>query len=281
MVVDGGRLAQTLGEGNVAARHNHELLHLEAAAGVLAAVDDVAHRARQVVLGLAALAREAGGEELKQLLVRELGAGLGERKRRGGDRIAADDRLELGAVRLAQQLVDRAQILRVGADQRRAEQRVDIVHGGEHALAEVARRVLVADLDGLVRASGRARRRRAARNHLRDAGERRVDVDLDGRVAARVEHLARVQLLDHRRQRELARLGGQIVPRVGRTHRAQLVDDRVELLGERVLGNVVEDDLGLGVRLGSLVGHGVRWGEESALVVREGGAEKVRELNGW
>lgn len=97
-------LTNALREGDVATWHDHELLQLQVAAGVLAAVDDVAHRARQVELVLAGVAKEGQGKVLKQLLLSQLGTSFGQGERGGGDGVAAHHALQLGAVGLAESI---------------------------------------------------------------------------------------------------------------------------------------------------------------------------------
>ena len=93
-----------------------------------------------------------------------------------------------------QQAVEADLVDGVDAEQLRAERLVDVAHRGEHALAAVALRVAVAQLDRLVGA-GRGAGRDDGRAHRAVVEE---DVDLDRRVAARVEDLAADDILDQR-----------------------------------------------------------------------------------
>jgi hypothetical protein len=77
---------------------------------------------------------------------------------------------------------------RVRAEQLGRDDLADVRHRLEHALAAELALVAVAKLDRLVGAGGGTRRNgRAA-----DRAVRQDDVDLDGRIAARVEDLAGV-----------------------------------------------------------------------------------------
>ena len=80
----------------------------------------------------------------------------------------------------------------VHAAERRRDRLLDVLHGAQHALAEVALRVAVAQLERLVLAGGRAaRHRRAAHDAALEA-----DVAFDGGIAAAVEDLAGADLQD-------------------------------------------------------------------------------------
>ena len=100
--------------------------------------------------------------------------------------------LSARAVELEHAPVDLALVERVEPDERGPDDLRDVRDRPEHALAAEALRVLVPQLDGLVL---------AGRGPARDGGasEGTVDerhVDLDGRVAARIEDLARLNGLD-------------------------------------------------------------------------------------
>ncbi len=149
-VEDLGAAAQRLAEARQARRHDHEFLDVEAVVGVRAAIDDVHHRHRQddgVVAAEVAVQR--------QLLA--LGGGTRVGERHGEDRVRAEARLVVGAVDLAHAAVDPRLVRRVAADQRVAQHAVDVLHRVQHALAEVARGVAVAQFHGLAR-SGRGAR---------------------------------------------------------------------------------------------------------------------------
>src|SRR5207247_1283452 len=76
----------------------------------------------------------------------------------------------------------------------RGDLALDVRHRAQHALAEVHAGIAVAQLDGLPLTG------RGARGHGRPPGRAGVepDVDLHGRIAARIEDLARVDTRDRR-----------------------------------------------------------------------------------
>ncbi len=122
------------------------------------------------------------------------GGGLGDRERDAEDRVGADPRLVRGAVEVDQLLVDQALLVRVEADQRRA----DLVEHGEDGLGDafavVPVLVSVAQLDRLERPGGGAGGDRGAGDGAVVEG----DLDLDGGVAAGVEDLPRADCFDGR-----------------------------------------------------------------------------------
>ena len=184
-VVGLGAPPQRLAEGLGADRRDHELLDVDAAVGVRAAVDDVHHRHRQDV-GV----RATDVAEQRQL--RRLGRGAGDSQRDAEDRVGADLGLVVGAVQVDHRLVDQPLLGGVQPQQRRAQ----VVEHREHSLldtlAAVAAGVAVATLGRLERAGG------GTRGHAR-AGDRAVvqgHLDLDGGVAARVQDLAGADGLD-------------------------------------------------------------------------------------
>ena len=174
-----GARAQRVREAREAVRDDHELLEVDLVVGMGAAVQDVheGHRQRaRVDAADVAVERQAGG----------LGRGLGDRQRDGQDRVRAELGLELGAVEVDHQPVDERLVERVLAHHLGRELVVDRGHGLQHALAQVAALVAVAQLHRLALA-GRGARRHGGAAH-RAAFEH--DLDLDGRVAAAVEDLA-------------------------------------------------------------------------------------------
>ena len=172
--------AQRVREAGEAVRDDHELLEVDLVVGVRAAVQDVheghGQRAR-VDAADVAVERQAGG----------LGRGLGDRQRDGQDRVRAELRLELGAVEVDHQPVDERLVERVLADHLAGELVVHRRDGLQHALAEVAALVAVAQLHRLALA------RRGARRHGGAAHGAALEdhLDLDGGVAAAVEDLPR------------------------------------------------------------------------------------------
>ena len=105
--------------------------------------------------------------------------------------LAPDAALVGRAVDLAEQAIDAALVVHVVADQRRAELAVHARNRARDRLAAVGG-AAVAALDRLVRA-GRGTRRHGGAAERAGVGD---DVDLDGRVSARVEDLARVHGCD-------------------------------------------------------------------------------------
>ena len=149
-VVDLRAPAQRLGEGGRADRRDHELLDVDVAVGVRAAVEDVHHRDReQVGVGPADVA--------EQREVGRVGGGAGDGERDAEDRVGAEARLVGGAVE-----VDQAPGRRAAARSRRSRaararsRRARASDGVLDALAAVAGGVAVTQLDRLERAGGGA-----------------------------------------------------------------------------------------------------------------------------
>ena len=162
-----------------------------------AAVDDVQHRHGQDVR-----AHAADPAVQRHPCVR--GTGLRGRERDSEDRVGAEPRLVRRPVELDQPEVERTLILRIEAGDRVRDLRVDVPHRGEHALAPVGARVTVAQLDRLELPRRGARRDRGPADRAR----LEHDVDLDGRVPARVENLPRLEpgrSRTHHRDSSLAR----------------------------------------------------------------------------
>ncbi len=184
VVEDLGAHAQRVGEAARADRHDHELLEVDRVVGVRAAVEHVHHRHRQDPRRLAA---EIAPQRL---------ALLGGRRARGGerdaeDRVRAEAALVRRAVELDQRAVQAGLVEHVVARDRRGDLAVDVRDRLRHALAEVGV-AAVAQLGRLELAGrGAGRDGRAA---VRAGAQR--ELDLDGRVAARVQDLAGVDGLD-------------------------------------------------------------------------------------
>lgn len=140
-VVDLGAPAQRLGEGLRADRGDHELLDVHVGVGVRAAVQDVHHRHRQQV-------RVRAAQVAEERQVAGLGGGVGDGEGDAEDGVGAE-----GAC--CRWRPGRTWPGRSGAARwRRSDQlRADLLDDGEdgllHALALVAARVTVAQLDGL------------------------------------------------------------------------------------------------------------------------------------
>ena len=119
---------------------------------------------------------------------------IGRRARRrhrdGENRVRAELSLVRRSVELDQRSVDRDLIRCDQTVERRRDSLLDVLHGELHALAAVALRVAVAQLERLVLAGGRAARHGGAAS--RSARER--DVGFDGGVAAAVENFPRANI---------------------------------------------------------------------------------------
>ena len=182
-----GAHAQPLAERLGADGHHHELLEVHVVAGVGAPVQDVHHGdGQQVGHGAAQVA--------VQWQAGVLGGGAGGGQRHGEQRVGAQAALVGRAVQLDHRAVDGHLVVRIVADQGLGDLLLDVLHGLQHALAQVAVLVAVAQLHGLVLAGGcPAGHRRAPRGA---AGDQHVG--LDGGVAAGIEDLPGPDLLDDR-----------------------------------------------------------------------------------
>ena len=164
---------------------HHEFLRVEAIVGVGAAVDDVHHRDRKRA--------RAGAAEIP---VERQARGRRGRPRHGEgdaeDGVGAESPLVLGAVELDQDPVEQGLVPRVGAQDLAGDLAVDVRDGLRDALSAVALLVAVAQLQRLALAG------RGARRHRRAPGRasREQDLDLDGRIAARVQDLPAEDGLD-------------------------------------------------------------------------------------
>ena len=201
-VEDLGPCPQRRREARRAGGDDHELLQVDGVVGVGSAVEDVEHRNREQV-GL--VAREPG--ELGDVDV-EGDAGLGRggsggRQRDAEDRVRPEPRLVRGPVELAQRFVDRGLIGRAGAGQRPGDRVVDVLDGVRDALAEPLG-AAVAKLDSLELTGRGAGWDRGATGR---AGVE-PNVDLDRRIAPRIEDLACPDVIDRAHQRS-GRLPGE------------------------------------------------------------------------
>ena len=172
-VEDFGAPADRLAHIVSARRQDHEFLEIDRIVGVRAAVDDVHHRRRQHARADAAdiaVERQGGGFR----------GGLGDGERDAENSVGAETRLVRRAVELDHRLVDPDLVLGVEADERAGDLVIDIVDGGQRALAEISLGVPVAFLDRLMRAGrgagghGGASRGSVLQRHI----------DLDGRIPA-------------------------------------------------------------------------------------------------
>ena len=178
-MVDLGAPAQGLTEGGSAEGSDHELLDVNVGVRVGATVEDVHHGDGQDVSVGAA-------QVLVQGQVRVLRGGLGDGEGDAEDGVRAELALVGGAVQVDHGLVDVALIVSFLADELRSDLLDDSVDGVLDALAEVAALVAIATLDGLERAGGRA----GGNGRARSGAVLEDDLDLNGRVTARVEDLA-------------------------------------------------------------------------------------------
>ena len=148
-----------------------------------AAVEDVHHRRGQQV-----------GVDAAQVLVqrqaRRLGRGAGDGQRHAQDGVGAELGLVGGTVRGDQRGIDGALIEGIEAYDGIGALVVNVLDGLRNALAQVAALVAIAQLACLKGAG------RSARRHHRatEAAVLEHDLDLDGGVAAAVEHLATVNV---------------------------------------------------------------------------------------
>src|SRR5699024_2889760 len=164
---------------------DHELLDVHVGVGVRPAVEDVHHRHRQQVGVRAADVAEQGQ-------VGALGGGAGRGQGDPQDGVGAELALVRAAVQVDQGLVQVPLVGGVQAEDLRGDGLGDGGDGVLHALAEVARLVTVAALDCLEGTGG-------CTGGNGCPGERSViqgELDLHGRVAARVEDLACTDGLD-------------------------------------------------------------------------------------
>ena len=186
-VVGLGAPAQRLAERLGADRRDHELLDVDAGVRVRATVEDVHHRHRQHV-------RVGPADVAEQRQAGRVGPRPGHRQRDAQDGVGAELGLVVGAVQVEHRGVHQPLLAGVETEQRRADVVQHGQHGLLHALAAVASRVVVAPLDGLERTGRRTRGHRRAGDGAVVEG----DLDLDRRVAARVEDLAGSNCFDAR-----------------------------------------------------------------------------------
>ena len=114
-----------------------------------AAVENVHHgHGQNLGVGAADIVVQGGAQGLGRCL----GAGQGSAQ----DGVGAQLGLVGGAVQLDQSLVDGGLIQHIHAHQALGDVGVHVLHGGEHALAQVTALVAVAELAGLIDAGGSA-----------------------------------------------------------------------------------------------------------------------------
>ncbi len=180
-VVDLGADSEGLRERGGARGDDHELLEVDRVGRVHTAVDHVHHRHGQD-RGIRWFIRRGSGEKGPERLARVGRRRLRGRERDAEDRIRPEPALVGGAVELDEQAVEARLVGGVHAANALRDLAVHVRHSPAHALAAPGG-LAVAELDRLVDA------RRCSRGNRRPPGGARLelDVDLDGRVAARVE----------------------------------------------------------------------------------------------
>ena len=172
--------AQRLREALGADGHDHELLNIDVAAGgVRAAVEHVHHRHGQR-LGVAA------ADVVIQALAGRQRAGLRACEGHAEDGVGAETGLVRRAVELDEELVDRGLVEDVHALQRLCDLDIHVLHGLEHALAEVTALIAVTQLAGLVDTGGSA----GGNSRAADGAVVERDFHFHSRVAAGVENFS-------------------------------------------------------------------------------------------
>ena len=174
-----GAPAQGFPEGGRAHRHDHELLRVHGVGGVCAAVENVHHGHGQAVAVHAA-------EEAVQRHFQRCGSCAAGCNGHGQNGVCAQIGLVLGAVGLDHGGVDGVDVGGIHAHNSISNDRVDVLHGLGHALAEVAALIAVAQFQRLKLAGGCTGRRTAPGNGA--VGQR--DLGFHGGVAAGVQNLA-------------------------------------------------------------------------------------------
>ncbi len=191
-VVGLGPDPERLGERRGAGGHDHELLQVDGVRRVDAAVDHVHHRHRQ-------RRRVVAAEVPVQRHAVMRGRGLRGRKRDAEERVCPQAALVRRPVEVDEAPVERFLVRRVEPTHGVGDLAFDVRDCARHALAAVGV-AAVAELDRLELPG------RGAGGHGGAAGGARLepDVDLHGRVAARVEDLPRVDACDRAHSASLA-----------------------------------------------------------------------------
>ena len=173
---DFGADAHRFGNARSADRHDHEFLEVDRVVGVHSAIDDVHHRHRQqrrVFAADIAVERFAAG----------IGLRLGGGQRHAENGIGAEPLLVVGAVEIAQGLIEPALIAGIEAGKRRTDFAVDGLDGAPHALAAVAGTAVSQLMRLMCAGRGAGRHRGAAMMAVVEH-----HIDLDGRVAPAIEN---------------------------------------------------------------------------------------------
>jgi hypothetical protein len=137
------------------------------------------------IIGTGVCIGPAPAEVAKERQSGLLRGGLRDRHRNREHRVRAEARLGLGAVELDQRAVDEALLGRIQADDRLGNLGVDRLDRLQHALAAVALRIAIAQLDRFAAAG------RGARGHRGASHDARLEqhVRFDRRIAARIQDL--------------------------------------------------------------------------------------------
>ena len=136
------------------------------------------------ILAISLAAAHAAARASRQGLYRLLGGSAGARHRHRQQRVGAEARLVLGAVQIDHGTVDEGLVLDVEPDNGFADFGVDMFDGFQHALAEIARLVAVAQFDRLAAAGGCARGHGGTTQH---AGLQQ-HIGFNGGIAAGIEN---------------------------------------------------------------------------------------------
>ena len=182
-MVDLSAPTQALGKARGTHRHNHELLEVNVIVGMHAAVEDVHHGRGQQV-----------GVDATQVLIqrqaRRLGSGAGDGQRHAQDGVGAELGLVGRTVGGNQCGVNGTLVEGIEAHDGVGALVVDVLDGLRNALAQIAALVAVAQLASFESAG------RSARRHHRatEAAVLEHNLDLDGGVAAAVEHFTTVDV---------------------------------------------------------------------------------------
>jgi hypothetical protein len=177
--------AQRLREAPRAGGHQHEFLDVEPVVGVRAPVQHVHEGHREHT-------RAGTAEVLVERQARIVGGRARHRQRDTEDRIGAESGLVGRAVQLQQGAIYGRLLGRVHALDLGRNGLDHVLHGAADTLAEIARRVAVAQLHRLALAGGRP-----GGDHGAAEGARfEPHLDLHGGIAAGIEDLARVERAD-------------------------------------------------------------------------------------
>ena len=177
--------AQRLGKRRRSHRHHHELLEVDIAIGVRAAVQDIHHRHRNRV-------RAGAAEIAVERQLKRPGRCASRRHRNCEDGIGSQPSLVGRAIERDHFGVERALVGGIHADERAGNLGVHVLDGFEHSLPLVALLVAVAQFNGLMLAGGRA----TGHNGPRAGAAIEKNFSFYSWIATRVEHLASADFSD-------------------------------------------------------------------------------------